>query len=137
MWEGRKIWKIWHLFKKLLSSVGNVKTRWEVFSKFSCLLIISELYKVGQYCNKSTRSEKQSWNWVIANWAISKLQMNYHFLGPLCSSRVEYARPRRLLNAEMQWRVIVNDGQKLQQTVRLETCLKVKIIMVTIKSYLN
>ena len=54
--------------------------------------------------------------------------MNYHFLGPLCSSRVEYARPRRLLNVEMQWRVIVNDGQKLQQTVRLETCLKVKFI---------
>ena len=62
--------------------------------------------------------------------------MNYHFLGPLCSSRVEYARPRRLLNVEMQWRVIVNDGQKLQQTVRLETCLKVKRIMVTIKGQL-
>ena len=45
--------------------------------------------------------------------------------GPLCSSRVEFARPRRLLNVEMEWRVIVNDGQKLQQTVRLETCSKV------------
>ena len=45
--------------------------------------------------------------------------------GPLCSSRVEFARPRRLLNVETEWRVIVNDGQKLQQTVRLETCSKV------------
>lgn len=45
----------------------------------------------------------------------------------LCLSRVEFARPRRLLNVDRQWRVIVNDGHNLQQSVRLETCLKVFI----------
>ena len=45
--------------------------------------------------------------------------------GTLCTSRVELARPRRMLNVEHQWRVIVNDGSNFQQTIRLETCLKV------------
>ena len=47
------------------------------------------------------------------------------FTGFLCPSHVELAQPRRLLNVERQWRVILNDGQKFQQTVRLETCSKV------------
>eukprot|EP00093_Oithona_nana_P004861 04861.XXX_159267_158449_1 [CDS] Oithona nana genome sequencing. len=42
----------------------------------------------------------------------------------LCPTRVELAKPRRLLNTDKKWRVIVNIGPKFQQTVRLETCLQ-------------
>ena len=47
------------------------------------------------------------------------------YSGFLCPHKVELAQPRRLLNAERRWRVILNDGHNFQQTVRLETCLKV------------
>ena len=47
------------------------------------------------------------------------------FSGFLCPHKVELAQPRRLLNVERQWRVILNDGQNFQQTVRLESCVKV------------
>lgn len=47
----------------------------------------------------------------------------------LCPTRVELAKPRRLLNTDKKWRVIVNIGPKFQQTVRLETCLQVQLIV--------
>ena len=46
-------------------------------------------------------------------------------LEQLCPTRVELAKPRRLLNTEQNWRVIVNIPPKFQQSVRLETCLQV------------
>ena len=49
-----------------------------------------------------------------------------HWTGPegyICPSDVVYALPKRALNVEGHWRVIVNDVHYYTQTARLETCL--------------
>ena len=48
MWGGHKIWNNLLLFLKLL---GNVKTKWEIFSNFYGLLRISELINQHYFMN--------------------------------------------------------------------------------------
>lgn len=49
-----------------------------------------------------------------------------HWVGPegyLCPADVKYANPQRARNVNGQWRVVVNLGPGLTQTLRIETCL--------------